>query len=232
MSISLFYVAYLPRTAIDRLDWLSNFSETLPNYQTRFNITEAEVGGVLDAYAALENARITLQNYTANFKKAVTAYANELDTDPTPNMVSQPIFNPSTVSPPLMSGIFARIDALVQSKILPTANDTEKTALGLNPIEVTSSATPTITDIEAMARGQVALTMNRGGSKLTYVTSRRAGESAFAMLFTVADTHYLDTRPNLVAGTSEVREYQIEWSTDGRSGTGVLSPIASIATLA
>ncbi len=83
-----------------------------------------------------------------------------------------------------------------------------------------------------MARGQVGLTMNRGGSKLTFIYSRRGAEPAMTPLDKVADTHFVDARPDAVAAVSEAGDYHIEWSFDGKTGDGHLSPIVSIATLA
>lgn len=227
-----FYASYLPRSADDRLDWLSNLAAALPAYAVEFGISAAELAGVTDDFNALNDARVTLNNYTRTFSKSVTAYANELDTDPTPGPIMRPVYNAPAAPTPVDSGIFARIDALIQTKILPSANDTAKTALRLNPFEVVSTATALITAIEALARGQVGLTMNRGGSKLNIIYSRRGAEPAMTLLDKVADTHWVDARPNAVAGMSEARDYQIEWSFDGKTGDGHLSPLVSIATLA
>ena len=228
---ALYYAPYLPRGGNDRLDWALNFAQNITSYAARFGLTPAETTDIAVSVAALNYARTTLVNYTRSFSKGVTAFADELDTDPTPNPMPFPVFSPPAAPTAAQSGIFKRIDAIVETKILPVATNAEKTALRLFPIDTPSTVTPEITDLEALMRGQVSLTFRRGGSKQIFIYSRRGSEAALTLLDKVADPHFLDERPNLVAGVGEARDYAIEWSLDGTHGNGVMSPIRTIATL-
>ena len=232
MAAGYFYAPYLPRSAADRLDWLANFAAALPSYAAHFGVTPAELASVTADYNALDYARVTLINYARSFSKGVTAYADELDTDPTPQAMNVPIFNPPTAPANVDSGIFKRTDDLIEARILPVATDAEKTALRLFPISAPASVTAQITDAEPLSQGQVSLTFRRGGAKLVFIYSQRGSETQLALLDKVADTHYLDARPNAVAGQSEARAYAIEFSFDGQHGDGNLSPLVSVATKA
>lgn len=230
MAVNFFYAPYLPRGASDRLEWAINFRDALPSYASKFAISTEELADVVASVDALEYARVNLVNYTRSFSKGITAFADELDTDASPNLLNWPSFTPPTPPEAVQSGIFARIQSLVETKILPVANEAEKTALRLLPLDSPSTVTPKITDIEALMRGHVSLSFTRGGAKMIFIYSQRGDENQLSLLDKVNDTHYLDERPNLVAGVRESRSYAIEWSLDGRKGDGNLSPITSIST--
>ncbi len=229
---NFFYASYLPTGSSDRLDWYSNFSSALPSYVSTFGITPAELASVQADYLALEYARVTLINYARSFSKGITAFADELDTDPTPQVMTVPVFSPPTAPASVESGVFKRVSDLIEAKILPAANESQKTALRLLPLVNPATVSALITDFEALIHGQVALSFRRGGAKLIFIYSRRANESELSLLDKVAGTHFLDTRANLVANQSEARDYAIEFSMDGQKGDGVMSPTVSVATKA
>ncbi len=229
---TFFYAPYLPVGSIDRMNWLVNFATAIPPFATKFNLLQEELLDIHNSAMALSYARVGLVNYTRTFSKAVTSYADQLDTDATPSGQPYPAFTPSTPPPVAQSGIFKRMAQIINVKILPTASDAEKIALGLVPLAPVSTVVPEIMSLDPMMHGQVGLTFRRGGAKMVFIYSMRAGEQQLSLLDKVAGTHYVDTRPNANLNISEVRNYAVEWSTDGIQGDGKMSLTQTIATLA
>lgn len=227
------YANYLPKTKTERMDWLNNFSVQLAQYSATFGFTQEEMDDISISSQWYSYAVLTLDNAGRVFDKAITAFADELDTDSPQTNAQTPVFNPP--SPPTLgikTGIFNRVIALVDKKILPSEFLTPaiKTQLGLDPIAPSAPTAPNLKVPVAMPNGQVELSFSRGGSPMVIIESRRNGGD-WELLDKVASTHYLDTRPNLVAGVSESREYRIRYS-NGSTGIGQYSNVRSVATQA
>ena len=234
MALRVIRPNYLPQGFDERNVWLQNFAAVLPQYAAALGVAAADVSKVADASQQYNYLATVLIPYTRSFSKGLTALLEEADTDDTPQLLNFPGFAPPPAvigANPVMTGIFNMVTALVASTILPSPALTPpiKTALGLDVPAPAPPGQVLVRSAEAMPGGQVDLTLTRSGAPLIIIESQRGAETEFSMLDKVAASHFLDLRPNIVAGQSEVRQYRVRRS-DGSQAVGNYSPVVSVAT--
>ena len=221
---------YLPDADNDREVWLTNFYTGLAVIATAFGITAPQLLSVLSDANAFRYSLVFLEAAKTFAKTSTTSKDLLNDGASTSTPQAFPVFTPPAGMPtPVAPGIFQRITLLVgQIKKNNLYTETIGNALKIIGADIVidlSTAHPVL-DL-SMGGGLVHIKYVRGHAEGIILYCMRGTETAFTLLATVTKTTYTDTRPNLVVGQSEKRQYRAFFMV-GDVMVGIESAIFSI----
>ncbi len=229
MAYTYAYANYLPRTRTDRRNWLANFNAVLPQYAGQFNISATEQTRLANGLIWIDYA-LACRSLADSFSKSLTDFSDEMDSDTSENDAQEPQWTPPALpATPGRTGTFNFVVALVSSKITSKNPSPQVlTALGLNALPAPDAVLPEIRGATALPGGNVELSFAKGRAKQVVIECKRAN-GAWELIKEVVGSHWTDTRPNLVAGQSEVRSYRTRFS-DGQNAYGDYSDEKTVST--
>ena len=202
--------SYLPHREADRVTWLNNLAAKISTYQTLFGLALATVNSI-KADALFYAYIIGLQDQVKTFKETITSFKNTLSFAPTGTVLGTlPVFAPAAAPPIVAAGIFTREAAIIagiksQIAVYTTAIGEDLGIEGATPVFVPDDYKTTLT-AKVVVDG-VKITFVKAEAEGVHLYSRINGTGAFTFLATDTHSPYIDTRPLLVAGTPEKREY-------------------------
>ena len=202
---------YLPEADEARATWLSTFATGVGALPAAWNILPAKVTSLHNDANAFKYDLLMVEA-GAKFAKGCTANKDELRNGPADTAVlAFPVFTPPPGAPiPVPPGIFLRIALFVaQLKKNDLCTEAIQIALGIQGEEI-------VIDFSTM---QPALTLHHEGGHVhvsyvrthadgIYLFCMRGAETEFTLLATITKTTYNDTRPNLIVGQAEKRQYR------------------------
>jgi hypothetical protein len=168
-----------------------------------------------------------------SFSKTITSYKDTLNS-PTIGITTQPIpvFTPPAGAPTVMApaGFFGWIAALVASI---KTNDAYTNEMGIDLKIIGSdividwaTAQPTKVKVSANA-GAVHGSFLKGEATGGKIECKRGVETTFSTVTEVTGSKFTDSRPNLVPGVPETRQYRI-WYLKNNVVKGLVSSIVTI----
>ena len=223
--------SYLPNSEGGRLKWDKNFSSKLTVHGTTLGITKAQTDAV--------NADLIAYGFSIDYTEALsTAYHSSvlwkarMNKGPqTGAVVVYPTFVGPTVPTVIVdSGIFVRVSILVgQIKLHPNYTEAIGLDLGVVKPAINTDFSEYKPDLSvAISVGFPLLKYTRRKAEGLKIYGRRGTETTLTYLGTATKSSYLDSRPNLVAGVPEIRDYQA-WYIDKDVIVGIISNVVSIS---
>ena len=206
---------YLPDADDARLTWLINFNNKLVGgHAATLGLTPAQLLYILNGLKmltyifALITAAEKFYHTCVTFKDGL----NETSIGTVPQAI--PVFSapptPPTVTVPF--GFYAWIIVLVENiKLNPaytTAMGTDLDIIGKEVVVNWAIAKPTRVKVASTA-GIIKGSYLRGQAGGARIESKRGTETLFTTLTSVSSSSFIDSRPNLVVGVPEIREYRI-----------------------
>ena len=105
---------FIPQTDAGKALWLKNFSNKLPQFTAKYNITPAELADVQQNAVAFDYW-VNFKNQGDEFNKKLTKYKNEvrdgIKVNATPSIL--PVLPSVGTPPPTNPGVFVRITAVI-----------------------------------------------------------------------------------------------------------------------
>jgi len=209
---------YYPSRIADQVLWLFNYFTKLPLHGPACGVVAGDItASVNDAkwcHYVLGQWLAVVRNFAPSTTDAIDAV---LIGDGTVT-AELPIFDapalPAGVTAP-PTGALNRIFVLVaQMKANTNCSETIQTEMGIVGAEETEKAIPRflLQLIQSMGQQTVKLTFYKYGHMGVFIESRRGGPSASWEFLTIdTESPYEDSRPLLVAGQPEVREYRMRF---------------------
>lgn len=208
-----------PRGDTDLMVWLNNFAEKFATHAPTLGFTAAEVTAVQDDAAMMQ---FLVGDLLPGFKAALqarTAYKNLIVDGPIGEKGGDVPPPPTTAAPskPVEPGIIPRLSKLIK-RILAAPAYTQAIGEDLDIIETEggsslvdeASAKPTAKAV-ALPKNEVRVEFSKGGFDGVLIESRRKGDGDWASLATDRFSPYVDSRPPVMPGTPEVREYRLRY---------------------
>ena len=223
---------FIPRSEGGKNNWLINFDDKLGGYQAKFTLKDECLAGVHADRMAMGYS-LTISLASKNFDVSGTTYKTSIINGiSTGAVLDFPIFSmPTTPDVAVEPGIFKRISALVKT-IKAHKNYTE--AIGrdlgiIGPESSINSDDPKIkTTLKAKIIGKdIRIKYLKGKLGAILLECRRGAETEFTLVEKVTQSFYLDTRPNLIEGQPEVRQYRA-WCVIKDEVIGMVSNTISI----
>lgn len=225
-----------PKAEADLVIWYKNFGQTLATHATTLGLTSADVAAVKDDGAMLEYLIGELVPTYQTALQARVSFKNLMKDGPlgAPGGDPPPAPTAGTAPASIAPGILPRLRQLIQ-RIKAAPNYTEAIGQELNIIgpegnapSGDANAKPTGKAI-ALPTSQVKIEFTKRGFDGVWIESRRTGETEWTALGTDNFSPYIDTRPPLVAGRAEVREYRLRFIRRDEP-VGEWSDIISVST--
>jgi hypothetical protein len=221
---------YLPDGDSDREVWLTNFQAGVALLPSTWNIGAPQQLSLLNDANAYRYSLVFLEAAKA-FSKSSSASKDAFRNGPA-TVIPQafPVFTPPVGAPLAVTpGIFIRVILLVgqikKNALYTEAIGTALKIIGADIVIDLSTAHPVL-DL-SMGGGLVHIKYIRGHAEGIILYCMRGTETTFTLLATVTKTSYIDTRPNLVVGQSEKRQYRAFFMV-GDVMVGIESAIFSI----
>ncbi len=222
---------FIPTTDKGKLVWLNNFNLKLIAYATILGILAPALLIVSNDNKAFAYM-VAFKTAVKKFAKATTLFLKKLSTAlPETALAAYPIFPGAGVVPTAVPvGIFPRIAILVrQLKANTDCTDAMKEDLGITGTDIDpafATAKPDLTMIitGGFPKGKYKRAQTNG----IHVEEKRGTATAFAYLLTANKPTFIDTRPNLVPGQAEIRQYRA-WFIVNDVVVGVVSNIVTIS---
>ncbi len=202
---------YLPHGDNERDVWLSNFVTKVAALPAGFNILPAQNTSLSNDSAAFHYDLLLLEA-AHTFSQTCTANKDSLRDGP---QTATPLAFPAFVAPagaptPVLPGVFERV-VLVAGQIKKNALFTEAYGISLGIIGadvITHFATAQPGLSLSLEGGHVHIKYAFQHTDGLYLFSMRGTETEFTLLATITKNTYNDTRPNLVVGVPEKRQYR------------------------
>lgn len=226
----------LPRNEAGILARLQLWSVKLPNLMATLGLTAADITRIQND-ALVYAWAIEYANFIRKESEGVTAAKKILFKGsihaPAPTFAGSITPPPLPATATIQPGIEEFLD-LLATRIEGSTNYTEEIGRELGLITDSTDGgddekQPVVKKREALFGGHVRLTFSLQGMKAVWIMSKRGAETAFTKLDTAVEGEYVDTRPNLVAGQPEVREYQLVFL-EKNQPVGQPSDIVSVTT--
>ena len=223
---------YLPDGDNERELWLTNFQAGYAALAliTAWGITAPQLLSVLNDTNAYRYSLVLLE--AAKIFYRTTTVSKDLLNDGANTTIPQafPVFTPPAGAPPAVPpGIFQRITLLVgQLKKNPLYTPTIGTNLKIIGTDIVidmSKAQPVL--ILSLEGGLVHAKYIRGHAEGIFLYCMRGTETAFTLVAMITKTTYVDSRPNLVVGQAEKRQYRAFFMV-GDVAVGIESAVFSI----
>jgi len=225
--------SFIPRTDKAKAIWLKNFALKFGLYANQFGFLASDVTSVTNDSAAFSYQLDILAIFASEMKER-TSFKDLLRDGPIgttalPNPTMPTLPNPPATVP---AGIFPRISKLAK-RIKTFASYTDSIGIDLGIVAPGDSSASFRMDEKKPALalttdgGDIIVKYKKAGMEGIRLLSRRAGETDFTLLAVVTQVTYKDTRPNVVVGTPEVREYSA-WYIEKDALTGQVSDVVSI----
>lgn len=220
---------YLPKSWGAIVTWFINYDNKINFYAVTFGLGLPATTSVDDDLAALQHL-VSLGEIFKTKAQEVFDYKDQLFNGPGP-IGAYPANAVLPAAPTVvLAGIIDRVDALVAQL---KAHSAYTTAIGedIGIESPAAAAPPTTLEVTAVAmpNSEVRVTFTKGTSDGAHIRGRVNG-GAWVVLGNDRFSPYLDTRPPLVAGQAEVREYQAR-PLDGDDPSGDWSNIAQVSTV-
>jgi hypothetical protein len=221
---------WYPYALAELVPWHANFAAQATTNGTSLGLVAAQVtqiGTDSDNVAAIVNA----SQAADDFAKAVTAFRETMFSNE-PNLpLPTPPAPPGIIVLPL--GSLASIEARTRHyaniiKSSPAYTTDDGVAYGIVSAAPSPPGTPSIT-VQAQPASIVRVSISKAGYSLLAVDSKRDG-GAWEQIGVSQTAVFMDDRPPLVAGTSEVREYRVQGMVSNVR-TGPVSAVASASTI-
>ena len=202
---------YLPEADEARATWLCTFATGVGALPAAWGILPAQVTSVENDANAFKYDLLMVEA-SVKFAKGCTANKDELRNGPSATAIlAFPVFTPPAGAPtPVKPGIFLRIQLFVgQLKKNALCTAAIQATLGIEGEEIVidfSTMQPTLTLHHE--GGHVHLSYVRTHADGIYLFCMRGTETEFTLLATITKTTYNDTRPNLIVGQAEKRQYR------------------------
>lgn len=202
---------FMPRTDLERLQWLQNFAAKLPTYATKYNIAAAEQDDMTDGAVYFE-FWMNAKNLTDEYNKKLTQFKNELrdgipaGADPSVEPAAPTL---GAVPDPVLPGLFVRagsIGAVIKTKSNYTVADGND--LGIEGTE--ESATPG--DIKPAIKtrlvegGKPEIIWKKNGMDSIEIWADRG--TGFSFLAIDSTPNYVDTHDLPNAGQTAIWKYK------------------------
>ena len=221
---------YLPYGDEARATWLSTFATEVGALPDAWKILPAQITSLHNDANAFKYDLLMIEA-AAKFDKGCTANKNELRDGPVATAaLAFPAFTPPAGAPtPVPPGIFVRVALFVaQLKKNDLCTEAIQISLGIQGEEIVidfSKMQPTLTLHHE--GGHVHISYVRTHAEGIYLFCMRGAETEFTLLATITKTTYNDTRPNLIVGQAEKRQYRAFFMV-GDVMVGIESPVFSI----
>jgi hypothetical protein len=226
---------YLPKADAERLTWVTNFNNKLigtTGYGATLGLTPAQLLYILNGIKMLTYifAMITVAekfyHSCISFKDSLNGAAIGTVAQAIP-VFTPPPGVPTTIVP---FGFYAWIMALVANiktnAAYTVAMGTDLDIIGTEIVANWTTAQPTKVKVVSTA-GNVKGSYLKGQAGGARIESKRASETAFTFLTNVTKASFIDSRPNVVPGTPETRQYRIWYLLDDVV-VGIVSVIVTI----
>lgn len=201
----------IPRSAGERLRFLTNLASKMPNYVGIAGITAADAARVEDlraGYAWL----LQQTNRIRTFSRALTRHFEIVDrgpeTEPLGDYPVAPVFPPPPA--PVPAGMFRELQRLIdRTRASDGFNQAMAADLGIAlaaaPQEWPEARCWAIPQMDS----KVLVKWRKYGASAARIESRRGTEQNWTLLTIDLSPPYLDARPPLVPGQPEIRQYRI-----------------------
>ena len=227
---------FIPRADADFAVWMQNFTLKVTTvYNTTFGLTAGQITAIqndaamvnylitqyLEAFKTATKDRVAYKDLIANGKIGQTGGAVPSATVAVPAA-------PATVVAP---GVKARV-RLLANQIKANAAYTGAIGQDLGIVGATTSSGATAPKCSAVAKAgnTVVIPWTKGSYQGVYIEGKRGAETTFTFLDRDMKSPYVDTRPPLVAGTPETRQYRVWYLMDDNK-VGDPSAILSVSTI-
>lgn len=225
--------SYIPNGNAQRGTWLSNLNNKLvPALVTLLGLSADDKTGLnADTLAFMYSLVLTESSKT--FEHQCVTYQLVLRNGPQGKAVEVvPVFNILGVAPEAVAaGIFTRARKLIRKiKASPNYTDTIGQALGIigSDAEAKSAQDEVMPILSGkMVAGFAQIKYIKGANDGIKLESRRGTETNFTLLEKINKSVYTDTRPNLIAGQPEKREYRA-WFFKNDEVVGQVSAVITI----
>lgn len=223
---------YFPSTTAEQVQWLLNFANQLPAWQSALGLSDAELA------AAVADAR-WVAYVIGSWREAADTFAAAAPESRKlvlhgEGLAQLPVFTP----PPLPAGVVAvpngALDRLFRRvqflKIHPGCTETVAQSLGIvtRPEPVRPMPRFRLKAVRsATGAPEVSIGFSSYGHEAVWIASRRNGGKEEALGIGGA-TPWFDRRPLLVPGQAETREYRLRFWDKGEP-TGDWTPWRTIA---
>ena len=222
---------FIPTTDKGKLVWLNNFNLKLIAYAAILGILAPSLLIVSNDYKAFAYM-MAFKTAVKKFAKATTLFLKKLSiATPETTLAAYPTFpGAGTVPTAVPVGIFPRIAMLVrQLKANTDCTDAMKEDLGItgtdiDPAFATAQPGLTIVITGGFPKGRY----KKGQTNGIHLEEKRGVATAFSYLLTANKSTFSDTRPNLVPGQAEIRQYRA-WFIKNDEVVGVVSNIVTIS---
>ena len=203
---------YIPDGDYEREVWLNTLYAGVAGLPKAWNISEDQLTSLLNDRDAYRYS-LVYQEVAIAFSEACTSCKDLLKRgliSPHPQLF--PVFEPPDGMPTIAvhPGIFTRVANLVSKlKLNDLYNEAIGKMLGVIGAEIVvdySILQPELrlTDIS----GYIHIRYIRGATEGIILYCMRGAETTFTLLATITKTTYNDTRPNLIDGQAEKRQYR------------------------
>lgn len=227
---------YLPPTDSGRESWLKNLASKLSSttYSTKFSLTKAQTDGAT-ADSMCFSYGLALVKAASTFEQQTVSHKDAYRNGPVGAIADTPIF----IAPPnapllaVAPGIFVRICELVQL-IKKNKNYSEDIGRDLGIIGVENAVSSAVADelkviiTAKQAGGKVVIKYVKGKVDGIMLECKRGNETVFTLVDKITKNTFSDSRPNLIAGQAEARQYRA-WCIIKDEIVGVVSNVIIIS---
>lgn len=222
---------YLPKSIGDLAIWYANFAAKIGGYAATFNLAAAEVTQVQTDNAAIQFV-VNGQQIRQTDAQEWTRYRDLMLFAPlgTPMPPVPTPGNVGSLPAGAQASIIPRLRKLVERiKAHPNYTQAIGEDLGIVPPKSQPGVAKPTLKAQAETDYQVRLTFSMRRYPMIEIQSRRGNEAEFSTLAYDTASPYLDTRPPLNAGQSELREYRARYINKDNQPVGEWSDVVIVA---
>ncbi len=221
---------FIPRAIAKRLLWITNFNTKLIYHATTLGILAPTLLMVLNdtnAYTFIISLKTSVKKYAMTISSFLTALA---DGPIGTAIIPFPLFGNPTILPPAVAyGIFARCAILAKQIKANGCSDAIAVDLGIVGSDIANSFAASQPQLKIkLTGGVVSGKYIRGQLSGIHLECMRGTETTFTYLLTANKAMFSDSRPNLVSGKPETRQYRA-WFILNDEVVGVVSSVVSIS---
>jgi len=203
--------SFIPGGNAQKGIWLSNFNNILtPALATKLGVSK-DKKTALNADTQAFVYCLVLTAAAKGFEHQCVTFQLSMLSGVEGEVVMFPIMDVVGVAPsPVASGIFTRVRAIVKIiKISPFYTTDIGKALGIIGSDIESKQDEVMPIlIGKVVAGNAQLKYTKGANDGIRIESKRGTETSFTFLDKANTSVYSDTRPNLIVGQAEKREYR------------------------
>ena len=211
---------YFPNRIGDRIMWLKNYRNKLPNYQAELGYLAADIAATLADADYIIYLYETWHPATRTFAEGASAYLRQV-LDGSGAITDPPEFLLPAVPPAPAAvefGALRRIFGFVKN-LKTRAAYTQSMGEDLGIIGAESEENPNAVPLvkHEVRSGEVVISFKKKGHMGVWIEGQVGDETAWSFLAIDTSNPYNDTRPLKVAGQPEVRRYRLCYWDDGPS---------------